>query len=197
MNQLVRSRRADGHRAPGPRPRLRPPGPARTRSRCTNGSGPRSWSRCTARGATSPSMRGSRSITGCRMRWSRRTATSIRLAPGEPKKVDEVRVGRLVLDGDVILPADGATVNERRKIGYGGTDHGRASRRRRWPARRQAFDPTVRSSGRRGPRRLHRRCDRRGELAPSAPAWMKRSCANRCASRCAAAQPCGPARSRW
>ena len=31
-----------------------------------------------------------------------------------------MRVGRLVLDGDVILPADGATVNERRKIGYGG-----------------------------------------------------------------------------
>ena len=44
----------------------------------------------------------------------------IRLAPGGPKKIDEVRVGRLVLDGDVILPADGATVNERRKIGYGG-----------------------------------------------------------------------------
>jgi ribonuclease J len=44
----------------------------------------------------------------------------IRLAPGDPKKVDEVRVGRLVLDGDVILPADGTTVNERRKIGYGG-----------------------------------------------------------------------------
>jgi ribonuclease J len=44
----------------------------------------------------------------------------IRLAPGEPKKVDEVRAGRLVLDGDVILPADGATVSERRKIGYGG-----------------------------------------------------------------------------
>jgi ribonuclease J len=44
----------------------------------------------------------------------------VRLAPGEPGKVDEVRVGQLVLDGDVILPADGATVNERRKIGYGG-----------------------------------------------------------------------------
>jgi ribonuclease J len=44
----------------------------------------------------------------------------IRLAPGEPKKIDEVRVGRLVLDGDVILPADGATVNERRRIGFGG-----------------------------------------------------------------------------
>lgn len=44
----------------------------------------------------------------------------IRLAPGDPRKIDEVRVGRLVLDGDVILPADGATVNERRRIGYGG-----------------------------------------------------------------------------
>jgi ribonuclease J len=44
----------------------------------------------------------------------------VRLAPGDPKKIDEVRVGRLVLDGDVILPADGATVNERRRIGYGG-----------------------------------------------------------------------------
>jgi len=44
----------------------------------------------------------------------------IRLAPGDPKKVDEVRVGQLVLDGDVILPAGGSTVNERRRIGYGG-----------------------------------------------------------------------------
>ncbi len=44
----------------------------------------------------------------------------IRLAPGAPKKVDEVRVGQLVLDGDVILPAEGSTVNERRRIGYGG-----------------------------------------------------------------------------
>jgi ribonuclease J len=44
----------------------------------------------------------------------------IRLAPGDPKKLDEVRVGRLVLDGDVILPADGATINERRRMGFGG-----------------------------------------------------------------------------
>jgi ribonuclease J len=44
----------------------------------------------------------------------------IRLAPGDPKKLDEVRVGRLVLDGDVILPADGATITERRRMGYGG-----------------------------------------------------------------------------
>ncbi len=40
----------------------------------------------------------------------------VRLAPGEPAVIDEVRSGRLVLDGDVILPADGATINERRKL---------------------------------------------------------------------------------
>jgi ribonuclease J len=44
----------------------------------------------------------------------------IRLAPGEPKKVDEARVGQLVLDGDIILPADGATINERRRLGNSG-----------------------------------------------------------------------------
>ena len=43
-----------------------------------------------------------------------------RLAPDGPQKLGEVRVGRLVLDGDVILPADGTTVGERRKLAYGG-----------------------------------------------------------------------------
>ncbi len=40
----------------------------------------------------------------------------IRLAPEGPVKLSEVRSGRLVLDGDVILPADGSTMNERRKL---------------------------------------------------------------------------------
>ena len=44
----------------------------------------------------------------------------IRLAPGAPEKIGEERVGRLILDGDVILPADGATINERRKISFTG-----------------------------------------------------------------------------
>ena len=44
----------------------------------------------------------------------------IRLAPKGPKKVGDARVGRLVLDGDVILPADGSTINERRKMGVNG-----------------------------------------------------------------------------
>ena len=44
----------------------------------------------------------------------------VRLAPDGPRKIDEVRVGRLVLDGDVILPADGTTINERRKIAVNG-----------------------------------------------------------------------------
>ena len=44
----------------------------------------------------------------------------IRLAPGKPKKVGEARVGRLVLDGDVILSADGSTINDRRKMAVNG-----------------------------------------------------------------------------
>ncbi len=40
----------------------------------------------------------------------------IRLAPDGPEKLTEVHHGRLVLDGDVILPADGLTMNDRRKL---------------------------------------------------------------------------------
>ncbi|HXG81352.1 MAG TPA: ribonuclease J, partial [Sphingomicrobium sp.] len=49
-----------------------------------------------------------------------RNGDLIRLAPGGPEKIGEERVGRLVLDGDVILPADGSTINERRKIANNG-----------------------------------------------------------------------------
>jgi ribonuclease J len=44
----------------------------------------------------------------------------IRLGPKGPKKVGEERVGRLILDGDVILGADGSTMNERRKVAANG-----------------------------------------------------------------------------
>ncbi|MCY7271969.1 MAG: ribonuclease J [Sphingomonas bacterium] len=44
----------------------------------------------------------------------------VRLAPKGPKKVGTVRTGRLVLDGDVILTADGATIGERRKLSVNG-----------------------------------------------------------------------------
>ncbi|WP_283419339.1 ribonuclease J [Sphingopyxis sp. Geo48] len=40
----------------------------------------------------------------------------VRLAPGSARIVERVRSGRLILDGDVILPADGETINERRKL---------------------------------------------------------------------------------
>lgn len=42
--------------------------------------------------------------------------TPIRLAPDGPKAIGSERVGRLVLDGDVILPADGSTMGERRRL---------------------------------------------------------------------------------
>jgi len=44
----------------------------------------------------------------------------IRLAPRGPERVDQVLVGQHVLDGDIILPAGGATINERRKLAFGG-----------------------------------------------------------------------------
>lgn len=42
--------------------------------------------------------------------------TVVRLAPDGPTVVGRERVGRLVVDGDVILPADGTTINERRRV---------------------------------------------------------------------------------
>ncbi len=40
----------------------------------------------------------------------------VRLAPGDPGKIAEVRHGRLVLDGDIISPADGEAIAMRRRI---------------------------------------------------------------------------------
>ena len=44
----------------------------------------------------------------------------VRLAPNGPEKIGEEKVGWLVLDGDVILPADGGTMNERRRLALAG-----------------------------------------------------------------------------
>ena len=44
----------------------------------------------------------------------------VRLAPGKPGVIGSERSGRLVLDGDVILPADGLTMAERRKLAVNG-----------------------------------------------------------------------------
>lgn len=40
----------------------------------------------------------------------------VRLAPGEPGVLAQVRAGRLVLDGDIIAPADGDAITMRRRI---------------------------------------------------------------------------------
>jgi len=44
----------------------------------------------------------------------------IRLAPGEPEKLMEVRAGRLLLDGDIIVPADGEAITTRRRLAQNG-----------------------------------------------------------------------------
>jgi ribonuclease J len=44
----------------------------------------------------------------------------VRLAPGKPEIVGKERTGRLILDGDTIISADGATINERRRLSWYG-----------------------------------------------------------------------------
>lgn len=45
----------------------------------------------------------------------------IRLAPDTPSKLTEVRAGRLILDGDIISPADGEAIAMRRRLAREGT----------------------------------------------------------------------------
>ncbi|MEQ1496409.1 MAG: ribonuclease J [Novosphingobium sp.] len=44
----------------------------------------------------------------------------VRLAPGKPGKISEVRAGRLILDGDIISPADGEAIVMRRRLAANG-----------------------------------------------------------------------------
>jgi len=44
----------------------------------------------------------------------------VRLAPGKPGKIGEIETGRLVLDGDLIVPADGDSIVMRRRLAYNG-----------------------------------------------------------------------------
>ena len=44
----------------------------------------------------------------------------VRLAPGKPGKFGEVRAGRLILDGDIIAPANGEAMVMRRRLAHSG-----------------------------------------------------------------------------
>ena len=44
----------------------------------------------------------------------------VRLAPGAPGTLAKVRAGRLVLDGDIIVPADGEAIVTRRRLARDG-----------------------------------------------------------------------------
>lgn len=52
---------------------------------------------------------------------SQRNGDVVRLAPGKAGIVAHEQVGRLVLDGDVIVASDGVSVTERRRLAYNGT----------------------------------------------------------------------------
>ncbi len=46
--------------------------------------------------------------------------SAIRLAPDGPRLLSHEKAGRLVLDGEIILPSDGATLVERRRLAHNG-----------------------------------------------------------------------------
>src|SRR5690606_31812483 len=49
-----------------------------------------------------------------------RNGDIVRLAPGEPGRIAQVPAGRLVLDGDIIVPANGDAVTMRRRLARDG-----------------------------------------------------------------------------
>ncbi|GGD76368.1 ribonuclease J [Croceicoccus mobilis] len=57
---------------------------------------------------------------GIRRQVVQKNGDIIRLAPGKPGKIGESRAGRLVLDGDIIVPADGDSIVERRRLAHNG-----------------------------------------------------------------------------
>lgn len=54
---------------------------------------------------------------------SPRNGDLVRLAPGPAEVVDSVPSGRLMLDGDYLVPSDGAALTERRRLSYAGYAH--------------------------------------------------------------------------
>ncbi|BDI61215.1 ribonuclease J [Qipengyuania nanhaisediminis] len=58
--------------------------------------------------------------SGIRANIVQKNGDIVRLAPGEPGKIAEIGSGRLVLDGDLITPADGEAVNTRRRLAHEG-----------------------------------------------------------------------------
>ena len=49
-----------------------------------------------------------------------RNGDIVRLAPGKPGKIAEIRTGRLVLDGDILVPSDGDAITMRRRLARDG-----------------------------------------------------------------------------
>jgi ribonuclease J len=58
--------------------------------------------------------------TGIPTAIAQKNGDVIHLAPGKPGKVGEVHTGRLVLDGDIIVPADGEAIVMRRRLSRDG-----------------------------------------------------------------------------
>jgi len=58
--------------------------------------------------------------TGIPKAIAQKNGDVVRLAPGAPGKIGEIRTGRLVLDGDIIVPSDGEAIVMRRRLARDG-----------------------------------------------------------------------------
>ncbi len=110
----------DDHRPPEHDPRLGPSGTARTRGdlRLAAAADPRAGARRDPPHAGAGAARAR--ATGIPSAVFQKNGDIVRLAPDAPGKVAEVRAGRLVLDGDIIVPADGDAIVTRRRLARDG-----------------------------------------------------------------------------
>ena len=161
QNELAAQGHRDDHRPPGAGPRLRPSRPPRARGDVRldpagdHRAGP--WRDAPHVGAGALRPRPRHPARHRPEEWRPRSASR----PNGPKSSAEERVGRLILDGDVILPAEGSTMNERRRAAMFGLIAVAVALDERRPAPGRGRDRPSGRAGRGGPRGLPRRGPRR------------------------------------
>ena len=156
--QALRPGRAALHRARSPRhPRLRPPLPRRAEGTCTSGRARTSPCRPTGSGATFKSTWPSPATFRCPSRWRPETATWCCSPPGKPGIIDEVKSGRLFLDGGVLTPENSEPLRERRHAAGNGVVIVAVALDGKGTARRRHRSARHRPAGRRGTIRWMRR----------------------------------------
>ena len=188
----------DDHRPPGAGPRLRPSRPSRARRDVRldppRDHRPRPWRDAPHDGAGPLRPRPRHPARHRPEEWRSDPARARTARKSSPRS----RSAGSILDGDVILPADGSTMNERRRLAASRADLGRASR---WTSEdrvqgerrdRHAGHPGrggSRGLPRGGPRRRRRRGRRRAAASEDKLREAVRLAVRRCATEWTGKKP--------